>query len=142
MNQTWENDKKSSFGPVLAPLRIFRSTTLPPKFLFPWILPLLGVRHCCKLSLYAILRKSNESNLRKRLKSLALGQIWTHVAKIRIANFSSKIWLQQSLDVMVSYHHVQYQKKLMIQSWKNLVTDGQTDRPTDGQEWFHRMLSN
>ena len=27
-----------------------------------------------------------------------------------------KIWLRQSLDIMVSYHHVQYQKKLMIQS--------------------------
>ena len=31
--------------------------------------------------------------------------------------FFSKILLrQQSLDIMVSYHHVQYQKKLMIQS--------------------------
>ena len=31
-------------------------------------------------------------------------------------NFSSKIWLRQSLDIMVSYHHVQYQKTLIIQS--------------------------
>ena len=30
--------------------------------------------------------------------------------------FFSKIWLRQSLDIMVSYHHVQYQKKLIIQS--------------------------
>ena len=30
-------------------------------------------------------------------------------------NFFSKIWLHQSLDIMVRYHHVQYQKKLMIQ---------------------------
>ena len=30
--------------------------------------------------------------------------------------FFSKIWLRQSLDFNVSYHHVQYQKKLMIQS--------------------------
>ena len=37
--------------------------------------------------------------------------------------FFSKIWLRQSLDIMVSYHHVQYQKKLMIQSWENLVAD-------------------
>ena len=29
--------------------------------------------------------------------------------------------------MMISYHHVQYQKKLMIQSWENLVTDRQTD---------------
>ena len=28
----------------------------------------------------------------------------------------SKIWLLQSLDIMVSYHHVQSQKQLMIQS--------------------------
>ena len=30
--------------------------------------------------------------------------------------FFSKIWLRQSLNTMVSYYHVQYQKKLMIQS--------------------------
>ena len=40
--------------------------------------------------------------------------------------FFSKIWLRQSLDIMVSYHHLQYQKKLVIQSWENLVTDGRT----------------
>ena len=38
-----------------------------------------------------------------------LGQIW---AKI----FFSEIWLRQSLNIMISYHHVQYQKKLIIQS--------------------------
>ena len=27
-----------------------------------------------------------------------------------------KIWLRQSLDTMVRYHHAQYQIKLMIQS--------------------------
>ena len=30
--------------------------------------------------------------------------------------FFSKIWLRQSLNIMVTYYHVQYQKKLMIQS--------------------------
>ena len=29
-------------------------------------------------------------------------------------NIFSKTRLRQSLDIMVSYHHVQYQKKLMI----------------------------
>ena len=47
--------------------------------------------------------------------------------------FFSKIWLHQSQYIMVSYHHVQYQKKLMIQSWENLVKDGRTDRRTDRQ---------
>ena len=35
---------------------------------------------------------------------------------------------------MVSYHYVQYQKKQMIQSWENLVTDGRTDKRTEGQK--------
>ena len=34
---------------------------------------------------------------------------------------------------MLSYRHVQYQKKLMIQSCENLVTDRQTDGKADGQ---------
>ena len=34
----------------------------------------------------------------------------------RCQNLFSKIWLRQSLDVMISYHHVQHQKNLMIQS--------------------------
>ena len=34
---------------------------------------------------------------------------------------------------MLRYRHVQYQKKLMIQSCKNLVTDRQTDAKADGQ---------
>ena len=47
--------------------------------------------------------------------------------------FFQKIWLSQSIDFMGNYHYVQYQKKLMIQSWENLVKDGQTDRQADGQ---------
>ena len=33
---------------------------------------------------------------------------------------------------MISYHHVQYQKKVINQSWEDLVTDRQTDKQTDG----------
>ena len=44
----------------------------------------------------------------------------------------SKIWLRQSLDIVVNYHHVQYQKKLMIQSRENLVTDRPRDKGMDG----------
>ena len=73
-------------------------------------------------------------------KNLVSGLILAHLAQIRAANFYlfiffffSKIWLRQSLDLMLSYHHVQYQEKLMIQSWENLVTDERTDGRTDGQ---------
>ena len=56
--------------------------------------------------------------------------------------FFSKIWLAQSLDILVSYYHVQYQKKPIVQYWENLVTDRQTDGRTNGAEWFHRTLSD
>ena len=62
--------------------------------------------------------------------------------------FFLKIWLFQSLDIMVSYHPVeimisyyreQYQKQLMIQSWENLVTNGRTNGRADGRG---RYLTN
>ena len=34
-------------------------------------------------------------------------------------------------QILVSYRHVQYQKKLMIQAWENLVTDERTNEQTD-----------
>ena len=126
MNQTWENGKKTNFGPNFDSF----GPNLGYNF-FSWVLPLLDVRHCCKLSFYTISKKANDPNWRKWQKKLILGLIW---AQIRAANFFfffSKIWLRQSLDIMASYHHVQYQKKLMIQSWENLVTDRRKDRWTN-----------
>ena len=72
-------------------------------------------------------RKTNEPNLIKWQKNLVLCPV---LAQIRATIFFFLIWLRQSLDIMVSYHHGQYQKKLLIQSWENLVTDGQADRRT------------
>ena len=65
MNKTWENGKNPSFGPDFDPF----GPNLGSKFFFWWILPLLNVRHCSKLSLYAISRKTNEPNLRKWQKN-------------------------------------------------------------------------
>ena len=57
------------------------------------------------------------------------------LAQIQAANFFffffSKLSLCQSLDSIASYHHVQYQKKLMIQSWENLAMDVQTNQQRD-----------
>ena len=72
-------------------------------------------------------------------KNLNLGLILAHLAQIRVAEILfSKIWLRQSLDIIVSYHNVQYHKKLMIQFWENLVTDGQTDE----SDFIRRCLTN
>ena len=55
---------------------------------------------------------------------------WAQWSEIRTDKFFKKIWLRQSLDIMVNYHHAKYQDKLKIQSWENLVKDGQTDGRT------------
>ena len=54
MNQTCENGKKPNFVPDFGP---FWPKFGPQKYLL-WDLSLLDVRHCCKLSLYAISRKT------------------------------------------------------------------------------------
>ena len=45
-------------------------------------------------------------------------------------NIFSEIWLHQSLDTMVSYHHVKYQKKTNDPILKKF-SDGRTDRQTN-----------
>ena len=46
-----------------------------------------------------------------------------------------------SVHNMVSYHHVQYQKKLLIRSWENL-SDGRTDEQTDESDFIGRCPTN
>ena len=53
----------------------------------------------------------------------------------------SKIWLRQSLDIMVIYHNVQYQKKLMIQSFTT-ESDRRTDEQADKSDFIGRCLTN
>ena len=86
-----------------------------------------------------------------------MNQIWENGKKTSFGsnfgtfspNLGRQFFFQKSgcqlPDVMVIYHHVQYKNKLIIQSWENLVTDGRTDwwtERTEGQEWFHSMLSD
>ena len=70
-------------------------------------------------------------------KSFILGLILDHWAQIRAAKcffFFFKIWLRKSLDIMVSYHHVEYQKKTNDPLQKmNLAMDGKTDGGADGR---------
>ena len=48
----------------------------PKKIFFSWIFIPLGVRYYCKLSLYAISRKTNEAKLEKMAKNLAAFEQW------------------------------------------------------------------
>ena len=52
--------------------------------------------------------------------------------------FFSKVWLHQSLDIMVSYHHVQYQKKLI----DSILSDGRTGRQRDKSDFIGYCQKN
>ena len=72
MNQTSENDKKPSFRPNFGPF----GPNLGPQNFCSRILFLLDDRHCCKLSLYSISRKTNEPNLSKCQKTQFRARFW------------------------------------------------------------------
>ena len=102
INQTWEYGEKPNFWLGVLPVW---SKLQPPNFLW-WVLSLLDVKHCCKLSSYAISRKMYDPNWRKWQKNLIL-------SLIRLP-----IFLKKNLAPSVtryhdqlSYHNVQYQKK-------------------------------
>ena len=59
-------------------------------------------------------------------KNLALGPILAPLAQILTLKVFPKIWLCQFVDIIISYHHVQYQKNLMIKYWENVGTDRRT----------------
>ena len=65
MKQTRGNgNKKLNLEPNLACLaQIWYSKN------FLWVLPILDVIHCCKLSLHAVSRKTNEPNFKKWQKT-------------------------------------------------------------------------
>ena len=115
-------------GQILAPLALI----WVPKF-FSRILPLLDVRHCCKLMFYSISMKTNKPNLRK-WKKLVLGQILAHLTQIRAADFFFFFFFKNLAPSVTRYH---CQLSLCAKSEKtNLsilskLSDGRTDGQTN-----------
>ena len=85
--------KNLILGQILAR---FGPDLVPPNF-FSWVLLLLDVTHCHKLSSYAISRKINEPNLRKWQKNLVSGPILAPLAQVWALNFFS--WVLPLPDV-------------------------------------------
>ena len=82
-------------------------------------------------------------------KSLVLGLILAQIWVTNFFFFPQKIWPRQLLDIMVSYHHVQYKKK---KQWSNVEktwrTDGQTDEsdfrgccPTNAEHPIKKLVA-
>ena len=130
MNQTWENGKRPNFKPKFGPQKLFGG-----------ILPLLDVRHCCKLSLYTISRKTNEPILRKWQKTLILGSILPHSPQIRAANFFFK-----NLASLVTRYHGQLSSCTISDKTNDPIlrklSDGWTDGQTDESDFIGRCPTN
>ena len=106
---------KNSFGTDFDPFGL----NLIPKNFFSWILPLLQVRNCCKLSFSAISRKTNEPNLRKWKKPSFETNFGPFGLNLGLKNFFHIFDLFYMLDIVARYHFIQFQGKLMNQTWEN-----------------------
>ena len=89
MIQTCENGKKPNFMPNFGP----SGPNLGSQKNFSWVLPLLIVRHCSKLSYYEISWKANKPNFLKMVKNLILGPILARLTQIWPFNFFLQILL-------------------------------------------------
>ena len=76
MMQPSENGKNPNFRPNLEPQKIFS-----------WILPLLVVRQCSKISSYAISGETNEP----KKKNLSLGPILAYLVQISARSFFLRV---------------------------------------------------
>ena len=118
--------KNLALGPILAPL----AQIWAPKIFFH------GFYLYCMLDIVASYRCM-------QFQGKLMIQTWENSKKpsFRPFFFSSKIWLRQSLDIMVSYHHVQYQKKTNDPALRKL-RDRRTDGQTDESGFIGRCQSN
>ena len=88
--------KKPALGLILAPL-----IQIQAQKNFLQILPVLHVRHCFELSLYAISRKTNGPNLRKWQKTYFQTQFWPLWPKCGLQKHFS--WILLPPDVRNCY---------------------------------------
>ena len=103
--------KKRVSGPILA--RLKHNWVLS---FFSWILSLLHVRCCCKLSLYAISRKINELNLRKWQKTQFPDRFCPFEPNVPPRFLFHRFYTNCMSDIVASYHCMQFQRKLMNQT--------------------------
>ena len=99
---------------------------------FSWILPLLVVRHCYKISLYVIARKTNEPNLRKWQKPSFESKFGPH-------NFFS--WILAILHVthgckLSLYANSRKTKEPDLKKWYSFGTDSGPFGPNLDPKFF------
>ena len=112
-----------------------------------WVLSLLDVFHCCKLSLYALSRKTNEPNLRKWQKPSVKTEFGPFSPNLGPKKFSCGFYHHSILDNAASYHCRQFQGKLINQTWENgkkisFGPDFDPFGPKSGRQFFFFFFKN
>ena len=120
MSQIWENREKKILGLIFSHFGQYFNIW-SPKF-FSNVLPLPNVKHCCKLLLHAISRKTNEANL-KNSKKLAFNPDFDTFLPKYGPNFFFFffLWLFALLDVMHCCKLSMYtiSRKINEPNWEN-----------------------
>ena len=141
--------KTSILGPILA-----CCAQIWVQKLFSWVLPPLDVRHCPKLKLHAILKKTYDPNSIKCPKTSFWIWLRSVALKLLLPIFCLFVcflffllfffFVYKNLASSVSRYHGQLSSCTISDKTNDPVlrklSDRRTDRQTDGQEWFHRML--
>ena len=121
INQTWENGKKPSFGPDLAPWAKIWIQKLFRGFYLYYILDIVASYLCMQFQ-EKLMNRTWENSQKP-----SFGPNFGPLTQIRAVNFFFK-----NLPLSATSYHGQLSsctisEKLMIQFWENLVTDGRTD---------------
>ena len=116
-----------------------------------WVLPLLDVRHCCNLLLYAISRKKYDPNSRKLWKT----SFWAWFRPNGPKYGPPKFFFKNLAASLTRYHGQLLSCKIpektndsvlrkLSDGWMDRQIDWrtQTDRKTDRWKWFYRTLSH
>ena len=105
--------KKTNFGPDFSSF----GAKCDPQNFFSWVLPLLEVKHCCRLSLYVIPRKTNEQTWENGQKPSFRTNFASYGPNLGLRNFFPGFYLYM-LDIVASYHCMQFHGKLKNQTWE------------------------
>ena len=92
---------------------------LLPKKKLLGVLHLQDAMHCYRLPLYAVSRKTNETNFRKWQKNKFWDRFWNLRPKFGPQTFLCGWYLYKMLEVVASYHCMQFHRKLMNRTWES-----------------------
>ena len=122
-------------GPILARL----AQIWVPNF-FSWVFPLLDIRHCCKLSLYAATRTTNNWNSTKSRKT----SFWASLRPLifLLKNMASSVTRYQGHPPIIMCNIRKKTNDPNLRKFSDRWTDGQTNNQKDVSDFIGRCSTN